>query len=176
MPLSPALCPLPRLRRALRPVLATLLLGLSVLLSALPPHDAKAEDAPLLRLTLDDEVITYDLATLQEMPTTGFETTTIWTEGVQAFRGIRMTDFLARHGIEGGVLQLIAANDYAIEIPVDSFRPDGAILAYERNGTPMTLRSKGPLWLVYPYDSSSDFRSEVIYSNSIWQLDRIIVK
>ncbi|MCA1334508.1 molybdopterin-dependent oxidoreductase [Pseudooceanicola marinus] len=176
MPLSPALCPLPRLRRALRPVLATLLLGLSVLLSALPPNDAKAEDAPLLRLTLGDEVITYDLATLQEMPTTGFETTTIWTEGVQAFRGIRMTDFLARHGIEGGVLQLIAANDYAIEIPVDSFRPDGAILAYERNGTPMTLRSKGPLWLVYPYDSSSDFRSEVIYSNSIWQLDRIIVK
>ncbi|PJE29336.1 Oxidoreductase molybdopterin binding domain protein [Pseudooceanicola marinus] len=172
MPLSPALSPLPFLRH----ILATLFLGLSALLAALPPNGATAQDAPLLRLTLGDEVITYDLAALQDMPATVFETTTIWTEGVQAFRGIRMTDFLARHGIEGGVVQLIAANDYAIEIPVDSFRPDGAILAYERNGRPMTLRSKGPLWLVYPYDSSSDFRSEVIYSNSIWQLDRIIVK
>lgn len=140
------------------------------------PATLRAEAPVLLRLTLPDQVVALDRAALQEMPEAAFETTTIWTEGVQQFRGVRMTDFLARYGIEGGILQLVAANDYAIEIPVDSFRPDGAILAYERNGQPMTLRSKGPLWLVYPYDSSADFRSEVIYSNSIWQLDRIVVK
>ncbi|MDP5360810.1 MAG: oxidoreductase, partial [Paracoccaceae bacterium] len=34
---------------------------------------------------------------------------------------------------------------------------------------------KGPLWVVYPYDMSADYRSEVIYYRSIWQLDRIEV-
>ena len=39
----------------------------------------------------------------------------------------------------------------------------------------MSIRDKGPLWVVYPYDSSADYRTEVIYSRSIWQLDRIEV-
>jgi hypothetical protein len=43
------------------------------------------------------------------------------------------------------------------------------------NGAEMSIRDKGPLWIVYPYDASDDFRSEVVYSRSIWQLDRIEV-
>jgi hypothetical protein len=37
----------------------------------------------------------------------------------------------------------------------------------------MSLRDKGPLWIIYPYDSKSDFRTEVVYSRSIWQRDRL---
>jgi hypothetical protein len=68
---------------------------------------------------------------------------------------------------------LTAANGYQIRLPVADFDPDGAIIAYDRNGSAMTLRDKGPLWLVYPYDSDPRFRSEIVYANSIWQLDRI---
>jgi hypothetical protein len=50
---------------------------------------------------------------------------------------------------------------------------DGALVSYLRNGAPMTLRDKGPVWLVYNYDSDPAYRTEVIYANSIWQLDRI---
>ncbi|RYH00603.1 oxidoreductase, partial [Salipiger sp. IMCC34102] len=39
----------------------------------------------------------------------------------------------------------------------------------------MQVRDKGPLWIVYPYDDTPEYRSEVIYSRSIWQLDRIEV-
>ena len=39
----------------------------------------------------------------------------------------------------------------------------------------MTLRDKGPLWLVYPYDADTAYQSEVIYARSVWQLDRIEV-
>ncbi|MBR9765017.1 MAG: oxidoreductase [Rhodobacteraceae bacterium] len=151
------------------------LLAIAGLCMILAPADGRAEDI-LLTVTLPDRIVSFDRTALEALPATAFETSTIWTEGVQQFRGVRMTVLLAHLGIEGGQLQLTAANDYSIEIATGSFRPDGAILAYERNGTPMTLRSKGPLWLVYPYDSSPDFRSEVIYSNSIWQLDRISLK
>ena len=51
----------------------------------------------------------------------------------------------------------------------------GPIIAYMMNGEEMSVRNKGPLWLVYPYDLNHEYRSEVIYSRSIWQLDRIDV-
>jgi hypothetical protein len=60
-----------------------------------------------------------------------------------------------------------------VNIPLTDATPDGPIIAYENNGKEMTLRSKGPLWVVYPYDQSEDFRTEVTYSRSIWQLDRL---
>ena len=37
------------------------------------------------------------------------------------------------------------------------------------------MRDKGPLWIIYPYDQNTDYQTEVIYSRSIWQLDRIEV-
>jgi hypothetical protein len=37
----------------------------------------------------------------------------------------------------------------------------------------MSIREKGPLWLVYPYDLNKAYQSETIYSRSIWQLVRI---
>jgi hypothetical protein len=51
----------------------------------------------------------------------------------------------------------------------------GPIVAYLMNGEEMSIRDKGPLWVIYPYDSDADFRSEVVFTRSIWQLDRLVV-
>ena len=40
----------------------------------------------------------------------------------------------------------------------------------------MSVREKGPLWIVYPYDSNIAFQTETIYARSIWQLDRISIE
>ena len=40
----------------------------------------------------------------------------------------------------------------------------------------MSVREKGPLWVIYPFDSDPEYQTEVIYSRSIWQLDRIVVE
>jgi hypothetical protein len=37
----------------------------------------------------------------------------------------------------------------------------------------MSLREKGPLWVIYPYDSDPAYRTEETYSRSIWQLNRL---
>jgi hypothetical protein len=39
----------------------------------------------------------------------------------------------------------------------------------------MPLRDKGPLWIVFPFDSATEFQRESIYARSIWQLNRIAV-
>jgi hypothetical protein len=40
---------------------------------------------------------------------------------------------------------------------------------------PMSVREKGPLWVIYPFDDVPEYQNETIYSRSIWQLDRIEV-
>lgn len=134
-------------------------------------------------LTLSGEIGTtnagdtaqFDLAMLEALGTETIETTTIWTEGTNTFEGVSLKALAEAAGIEGGTLRATAINDYAVEIPFEDAVEVGPIVAYRMNGAEMSVRDKGPLWIVYPYDSSADYRTEVIYSRSIWQLDRIVV-
>ena len=50
-----------------------------------------------------------------------------------------------------------------------------AILAIEANGKPLSVRDKGPIWLLYPFDSDARYQTEVIYARSIWQIERMEV-
>ncbi len=84
-----------------------------------------------------------------------------------------LSTLVDRLGIEGASLRATAINDYTVEIPLSDAVEGGPMIAYRMDGEIMSVRNKGPLWVVYPYDSESDYRTEVIYSRSIWQLDRI---
>lgn len=123
-----------------------------------------------------DHAATLDLALLAAMGSVVVETSTIWTDGVQTFEGVELATLLAALGAEGTVLRAIAHNDYAVDIPVSDAVAGGPVVAYLRNGAPMSMREKGPLWVIYPFDSSPAYQSELIYSRSIWQLDRIEVQ
>ena len=125
--------------------------------------------------TNNDDVAEFDLDLLDHIKTVTFETSTIWTEGVQTFTGVELAALLEVLGVESGQLRATAVNDYAVDIPVSDAVVDGPIIAFMRNGETMSLRDKGPLWIVYPYDQSVQYQSELIYSRSIWQLDRIEV-
>lgn len=115
----------------------------------------------------------FDLAMLEALGSTAIETTTIWTDGVQRFRGVSLATLIEVLGIRSNTLRAAAINDYTVEIPVSDAVKGGPIIAYELNGERMSLRNKGPLWIIYPYDSNDAYKSELIYTRSIWQLDRI---
>ncbi len=117
----------------------------------------------------------FDMALLETLAQTTFTTTTIWTEGPQTFTGVELSVLLEALDAEGSVIRATALNDYAIEIPVSDAVTGGPIVAYLQNGEPMAVREKGPLWIVYPYDSSPDYQTEQVYSRSIWQLASIDV-
>ena len=125
--------------------------------------------------TNSGETAAFDMDMLKAMPATTFETTTLWTEGESAFAGVALAEILDRLGVTEGTIVASAINDYSIEIPVESITPSAPIVAYELDGASMSRRQKGPLWIVYPYDSDAAFRTEVIYARSIWQLDRLEV-
>ena len=117
--------------------------------------------------------VVFDRAALMALPATTFETSTIWTDGVQSFTGVSLQTLALEMGVNDGRLLATAINDYTVEIPLSDAVEGGPIIAYLMDGEEMSIRDKGPLWVIYPYDSDADFRSEVVYSRSIWQLDRL---
>lgn len=121
-----------------------------------------------------DGVVSLDMAQLQTLPQQEFTTSTIWTEMPIVFTGVGLRDVLDHAGVSGTMIEAVALNDYKVEIPLDGVSEGAPIIAYLMEGEPMSPRDKGPLWIVYPYDSDPSYRSEVIYSRSIWQLDRIV--
>jgi hypothetical protein len=125
--------------------------------------------------TNGDGVAQFDIAALEALGVTSFETTTIWTSGSQTFEGVALGDLLAVVGAKGTRVLATALNDYAVEIPLEEASLDAALLAFRMNGVELSVRDKGPIWVVYPYDAGNEFQTEVIYSRSIWQLDRIEV-
>ncbi len=124
-----------------------------------------------------DGAAQFDMEMLLALPRRSFETSTIWTEGETRFVGVPLSVLLELIGAEGATIRATAINDYAVEIPLESISAQDPIVAYEMDGAAMSRRQKGPLWVVYPYDSDTKYQTEVIYSRSIWQLDRLeIVK
>lgn len=122
-----------------------------------------------------DDAVSLDLDQLKAMETLEFTTSTIWTEDDVTFTGVSLRALLDLAGAEGTAINAIALNDYKVEIPVSEITDEAPIVAYLMNGEEMSPRGKGPLWVVYPYDADSAYRSEVVFSRSIWQVDRIEV-
>ncbi|SLN27353.1 oxidoreductase [Pseudooctadecabacter jejudonensis] len=159
----------------------------AVTLTLIGAETARADDVPSpngdVILTVSGDIATtnvgdtlqFDRATLTDLGLTTIETTTIWTDGTQVFEGIPLATLVDLLGIEDGTLNATALNDYTVEIPVSDAVEGGPIIALLLNGEEMSVRDKGPLWVVYPYDASDAYQTEVIYSRSIWQLDRIEV-
>lgn len=130
----------------------------------------------LLDVSIGDQKHKYTLEDLQALPSMDFVTSTIWTEGPQVFEGVLLKELLDKLNVTEGEIEATAINDYSVTLPVSDATADGPIVAYLTNGSLMSRRGKGPLWIVYPYDSNPMYKTETIYSRSIWQLDRIAVK
>ncbi len=118
----------------------------------------------------------FDMDMLHALERTELETTTIWTDGMQHFAGVELGTLMKHIDVSNGVIGASALNEYFIDIPFEDAETGRALIAYERNGEPMSVRDKGPLWVIYPYDQSAQYRSEVYFSRSIWQMDRIEIE
>ncbi len=126
--------------------------------------------------TNDGDTAVFDRPMLEALGSDGFETVTPWYNGEVRFEGIRM-DTLMRHvGATGDTVLAIALNDFSTEIPVSDFSRFGVLLALKRDGNYMSVRDKGPLFIVYPYDSSPELKAQKFYSRSAWQVAKLLVK
>jgi hypothetical protein len=92
------------------------------------------------------------------------------------FEGVPMAKLMEQVGASGQKVVAVALNDYGSEIPIEDFERYGVIIALKRDGEYMPVRDKGPLFIVYPFDSNPELKSQKYYSRSVWQIARLEVK
>ena len=125
----------------------------------------------------DNGAISFDLAMLQKLPQQSFSTRTPWYAQPRKFTGVPLHALLVAVGAPAGAtLKAVALNDYRVDIPADDMAKHGAMLAYLLDDKPMSVREKGPLVIIYPFDDKPELRTAVHYSRAIWQLRSIEVK
>jgi hypothetical protein len=118
----------------------------------------------------------FDLAMLEKLGTVSFETTTPWYEGPVKFEGVPLAKLMGAVGATGQRITAIALNDYSAEVPMEDTIKYNVILALKRDGNYMPIRDKGPFFIVYPFDSDPELKSQKFYSRSVWQISRIEVQ
>jgi hypothetical protein len=118
----------------------------------------------------------FDMAMLEKLPQHSFTAATPWYAQPKTFTGPLLRDVLSAAGAHGAVLHAVALNDYKIEIPAADAEDFDVIVARLLDGKPMSVREKGPLFIVYPFDSRTELRSERYYSRSAWQLRTLDVR
>ena len=87
-----------------------------------------------------------------------------------------MSALLEHVGATGEVAEVLALNDYRTTIPVSDFMDYPVILALKQDGEYMSVRNKGPLFIIYPFDDFDELQADIYYSRSAWQVRRITIK
>ena len=159
---------------------------LSWLAGILPVAPALALDKPSGAVVLTvfgrvaqpnaDSVARFDMAMLEQLPQHSFVTGTPWYAAPHKFSGPLLRDVLAACAATGSTLRATALNDYSVDLPFDDALRYDVLLARLLDDKPMTVRDKGPLFIIYPFDSDAQLRTTVYYSRAAWQLKSIEVR
>ncbi len=113
-------------------------------------------------------------ADLLAMPQVTVRTRTEWTDGVAEYVGPLARDVVARIGAgPATTAHLVAANDYSVDVPIGDFTEYDVIFAMQADGKRLTLRDKGPLWVMYPIDDHAELNDPTYNLRMIWQLTTV---
>jgi hypothetical protein len=115
----------------------------------------------------------FDMGMLDALPSRTTTTNTPWYDSKVSFKGPLGADLLKSVGAHGTMVRVTAIDDYASEIPLQDFLDSPVIFATSLNGQPMSVRDKGPIFVVYPFDIRPDLYNEAYFGKSVWQVKAI---
>lgn len=126
--------------------------------------------------TSEEGKAVFDIASLEKLGMVSFQTASPWYNGRTTFTGIPLKKLMDYVGAKGSIVKVTALNDYTTVIPLSDFQKYNVILALKINGEYMRVRDKGPLFIVYPYDSEPELNNQVFYSRSAWQVSKMSIE
>lgn len=118
----------------------------------------------------------FDGPLLEQLPQHSFDTSSPWHKGKKTYTGPLLREVLAAAGAKGQTVHAEALNDYKVNIPFDDAHKWDVIVARLINGQALTVRDKGPLLIMYPFDQRPDLRTALYYNRCIWQLRSLDVR
>ncbi len=129
-----------------------------------------------ISVTNQGNTAVFDRAMLEAVGTVSFETETPWYSEPVKFEGVPLAKLMQHLGAKGEHIVVTALNDYSSDIPFTDIMKYNVILATKQNGQYMSVRDKGPLFIVYPFDSDPELKHQTYYGRSVWQVSKIAVK
>jgi hypothetical protein len=147
-------------------------------LASMPLHAAAAAPVLTVRgrgLAGATGGVDFEMAALERMPQRRITTSTPWFSGPREFSGPLLRDVLQAAGAPARAerARLVALNDYRVEMPLEDARSHDVVVARLLDGKPMTVREKGPLFVMYPFDKEPGLRTTLYFSRCVWQLRAI---
>ena len=118
---------------------------------------------------------TFSMQMLEKLPQKSFSTKTPWYPKAVTFTGPLLRDVLAAAGASGRQISARALDDYKTLIPMADAQNFDVILARQIDGKDLSIREKGPLFIVYPYDSKPALQAPVFLDRSAWQLKSLTI-
>lgn len=118
----------------------------------------------------DGRIETYTREDLEKIEQISFRSSSPWMEGVHDFTGIPLLSLVQLIDPFAVRLEMTARDDYQVTFSTEDLTETWPILALTIDGNPISPRTKGPYWVVYPFDDNPDLQREDIYALSIWQV------
>ncbi|MBU1294634.1 MAG: hypothetical protein KJ609_21110 [Gammaproteobacteria bacterium] len=124
----------------------------------------------------DQNTAEFDRGMLMNLDVIEQKTVTPWSEGVDLYRGPLLRSVMSAVGAQTATLSMTALNDYSAIVPKKDGDDYNVILAMDMNGKVMSVRDKGPIFLLYPFSDNPNLNNEVIHNRSVWQIKSINVE
>ncbi|MCB1457104.1 MAG: molybdopterin-dependent oxidoreductase [Nitratireductor sp.] len=164
-------------------MLAAATAAIAILLSTMPLAHALEKPAGEVILSVTGAVTQtnnagrsdFDLTMLEALARHQTTAATPWTEGKPTFDGPLLKAVLEAAGARGSRLVVKALNDYSAEVPLADANDLDTILATRIDGKELSVREKGPLFLIYPFDTNPELYNEKYFGRSVWQIREIEV-
>lgn len=130
--------------------------------------------APELEVTNGTQTMVLDRTELEALPQTVIRTISPYFEGEVEFSGPTLEQVIQRFGpSEETAITMVALNDYQVSGGLEELLSMDAVIATRRNGDTMSVRQRGPFWVILPLSDRPDLNQEDYHRFMVWQLDRI---
>lgn len=117
----------------------------------------------------------FDKRMLASLPVTTFVSNTPWRDEPARFDGIRLSELLAVVEAGSSDFLAVAQDDYEVEFTDVDIERYPIIVAYRENGHALSLRTLGPLRIVFPFDDFPELLNQSNMTLSVWQLTEMHV-
>lgn len=139
----------------------------------------KAEDAYFVIEYADGVTAPYAVtdAVIERLGVTTFETTLPGMDDRKhTVTGPLMRDLLHDANIVADTVSATAIDLYETDVPTVDFKDFDVIAAIELDGSKLSVRDKGPAWIVYPRSDKPELDTASYEARSIWQLKSLVAE
>ena len=136
----------------------------------IPPAggDAVLDMTGSIGVTNEREILTIDLATLEQMPMVTASIYEPFLEKDIVFEGVLLSDLLPYADVSAtGSVEMVALDDYHVVFPVEEMETDRTLIATRASGQAIEISDGGPIRIVF-LENETRFSPDT--DNWIWSL------